>query len=66
MAAMAYAEFVVSVSRLLVLLMTSYPFASRLGFHNTDCNSHLVCSIDPNNIGCIESFGSVLACLDCL
>jgi hypothetical protein len=36
MAAMAYAEFVVSVSRLLVLLMTSYPFAFRLGIHNTD------------------------------
>ncbi len=43
-------EDVASVSRLLVLLMPSYAFASRLGIHNTNCNSHLVRSIDPYNI----------------
>ncbi len=41
---------VASVIRLLVLLMPSYAFASRLGIHNTACNSHLVRSIDPYNI----------------
>jgi hypothetical protein len=41
---------VASVSRLLVLLMASYAFASRVGIHNSDCTNHLVCSFDPYNM----------------